>query len=297
MKYICVDAGGTKTRFALYNEDGKVLDQEVLPSCHFMKVGYEGMVEILHEGYSVLKDRNDFSENELILSLGLAGYGREEKIRRSIETALADKFRNQRYVLHNDIEIAMEAAFSGRDGIMLIAGTGSIAFCRHQGKMRRSGGWGYLFGDEGSAYWLGRKLLEVFSKEEDGRLEKSLIYDLLMKHLKLQHGHDLITYVRETLGNRREDIAKLALILYKAASGGDKRALELYDEAAKELASLVIAAGRETTGDVDVAYFGGVFEAKELILDPLRAYLPERFTLNKPEGSPEYGAYLLAKKD
>lgn len=297
MKYICVDAGGTKTRFVLYSEDGKALDQEVLPSCHFMKVGYQGMTEILHQGYKALKERSSLSENELILSLGLAGYGREEKIRRSIEESLGETFRNQRYVLHNDIETAMEGAFSGRDGIMLIAGTGSIAFCRHQGKMRRSGGWGYLFGDEGSAYWLGRKMLEVFSKEEDGRLEKSLLYDLVMEHLELQHGHDLITYVRETLGNRREDIAKLALILYKAASAGDKRALALYDEAAKELAALVIAAGRETPGDLDVAYFGGVFEAKELILVPLRAYLPERFSLKKPEGSPEYGAYLLAKED
>ena len=141
MKYICVDAGGTKTRFVLYSEDGEILDQEVLPSCHFMKVGYQGMTEILHQGYKALKERSSLSENELILSLGLAGYGREEKIRRSIEESLGETFRNQRYVLHNDIETAMEGAFSGRDGIMLIAGTGSIAFCRHQGKMRRSGGW------------------------------------------------------------------------------------------------------------------------------------------------------------
>lgn len=297
MKYICVDAGGTKTSFVLYSEDGEILDQETLPSCHFMKVGFPGMADILHEGCRTLKDRNSSSETEWILSFGLAGYGREEKIRRSIETALADKFRNQRYVLHNDIETAMEGAFSGRDGIMLIAGTGSIAFCRHQGKMKRSGGWGYLFGDEGSAYWLGRKMLEVFAKEEDGRLEKSLIYDLVMEHLKLQHGYDLITYVRETLGNRRDDIAKLALILYKAASSGDKRALTLYDEAAKELAALVIAAGKDAPGYLDVAYFGGVFEAKNIILDPLRAYLPERFCLKKSEGTPEYGAYLLAKRN
>lgn len=213
MNYICVDAGGTKTKFVLYSEEGKILDQEILPSCHFMRVGYEGMTDILEEGFTILKERNAGKDQEFMLSMGLAGYGREERIRENIEIAIRNAFKNIQYVLRNDIETAIEGAFLGEDGIMLVAGTGSIAFCRYQGQMKRSGGWGYLFGDEGSAYWLAKRMLEVFSKEEDGRLIRTQLYDLLMERLNLQHGHDLITFVRETLGNRREDIAKLAEIL------------------------------------------------------------------------------------
>ncbi len=296
MRYICVDGGGTKTKFVLYNEEGVVLDQKVLPSCHFMKVGYEGMAEILEEGFRTLKERNEPNHYDFILSLGIAGYGREEKIRENIEIALSAKFKNQPYVLKNDIETAIEGAFLGQDGIMLIAGTGSIAFCKYESTIRRSGGWGYLFGDEGSAYWLGRKMLEIFSKEDDGRLEKTQIYHLLMERLDLQHGHDLITYVRETLGNRRDEIANLAKILFEAATAGDERALELYEEGAKELAEIVVAAGKGTVGKVDVAVFGGVFEAKEIILEPLRKYLPDRFRLIDPKAPPEYGAFLIAQK-
>lgn len=296
MKYICVDAGGTKTKFVLYSEEGNILDQEILPSCHFMRVGYEGMTEILEEGFKILKERNAEKDQDFMLSMGLAGYGREEIIRENIEIAIRGAFKNELYVLKNDIETAIEGAFLGEDGIMLIAGTGSIAFSRYQGQMKRSGGWGYLFGDEGSAYWLAKRMLEVFSKEEDGRLTKTQMYDLVMERLSLLHGHDLITYVRETLGDRREDIAKLAKILYEAAEMGDPEALKIYDEGAKELAGLVIAAGKDTEGKIEVAVFGGVFEAKELILESLRKYLPDRFLLITPKAPPEYGAFLLAKK-
>lgn len=296
MKYICVDAGGTKTKFVLYSEEGKILDQETLPSCHFMRVGYDGMTEILEEGFNILKERNTENDQEFMLSMGLAGYGREDRIRENIEIAIRNTFKNEQYVLKNDIETAIEGAFLGEDGIMLIAGTGSIAFCKYQGQIRRSGGWGFLFGDEGSAYWLAKRMLEVFSKEDDGRLNKTQIYDLLMKKLNLQHGHDLITYVRETLGNSREHIAKLAEILYEAARMGDLEAVKIYDEGAEELARLIEAAGIDTTSEVEVAVFGGVFEAKELILDPLRKYLPERFRIILPKAPPEYGAFLLAKK-
>lgn len=296
MNYICVDAGGTKTKFVLYSEKGKILDQETLPSCHFMRVGYEGMTEILEEGIKILKERHAEKDQDFMLSMGLAGYGREERIRENIEIAIRDAFKNELYVLKNDIETAIEGAFLGNDGIMLIAGTGSIAYSKHQGKLKRSGGWGYLFGDEGSAYWLAKRMLEVFSKEEDGRLTKTQLYELLMKRLGLLHGHDLITYVRETLGDRREDIAKLAEILYEAALMGDPEALKIYNEGAKELADLVIASGKDTTGKTEVAFFGGVFEAKELILEPLRQYLPERFQLIMPKAPPEYGAFLLVKK-
>ena len=165
MNYICVDAGGTKTKFVLYSEEGKILDQETLPSCHFMRVGYDGMTEILEEGFKILKDRHAEKDQDFMLSMGLAGYGREDRIRENIEIAIRNAFKNEMYVLRNDIETAIEGAFLGGDGIMLIAGTGSIAYSKYKSMLKRSGGWGYLFGDEGSAYWLAKKCLKYSQKK------------------------------------------------------------------------------------------------------------------------------------
>lgn len=295
MNYIGIDAGGTKTLFVLYSDEGSVIDTLTLESCHFMKVGYPRMGEILREGVLTLLRGTGIAKEDVTLSFGLAGYGREEAVRRAIEEILAEKFEGYRMLLQNDIETAIAGAFDGEDGIMLISGTGSISFMKHRGTLKRAGGWGYNLGDEGSAYDLAKKMLNVFTKEDDGRLEKTVLYELIMKKLSLKEPYDLISYLGNTLGNRRDEIAKLATILYEAALQNDKEAIRIYDEAAQELASLVNALAKDIDADVSLALYGGVFNAEELIIGPLRKYLLKNISIVDPANPPEYGAYLLAK--
>lgn len=296
MHYIGIDAGGTKTLFALYDEQGNLLDTKVLGSCHFMKVGFEKMGGILKEGVSFLQEKNDLKPDDITISFGLAGYGREESVRKAIEAALHIEFRGYKYLLHNDVETALVGAFEGEDGIMLIAGTGSIAYLKQGETKKRAGGFGYLLGDEGSAYDLAKKMLNAFTREDDGRLEKTALYDLLMERLSLEKPYDLISYISETLGNKRDEIAKLASILYEAALLGDPEAIRIYREAAIELASLANALAKDVDGIVDMACFGGVFKAGDFILSPLKESLAENINLIKPKFPPEYGAYLIARK-
>lgn len=295
MHYIGIDAGGTKTLFVLYSDEGSILDTLTLESCHFMKVGYPRMGEILKEGVLKLLRGTGILKEDVTLSFGLAGYGREEGVRRAIEEVLADTFEGFRIHLHNDIETAIEGAFTGDDGIMLISGTGSISFMKHQGILKRAGGWGYNLGDEGSAYFLAKKMLNVFTKEDDGRLEKTVLYDLLMRELSLKEPYDLISYLGNTLGNRRDEIAKLATILYEAALQGDAEAIRIYEEAGRELASLVNALAKDIGSDVRLALYGGVFNAGDLIMVPLKKHLLKHVSIVVPAYPPEYGAYLLAK--
>lgn len=296
MTYIGIDAGGTKTSFILYDYNGIKMDQIVLGSCHFMKVGFDKMSDILMEGVTLLINRNNINHKAPVLSFGLAGYGREETVRIKIEATLRKTFSEFDYVLYNDIETAAEGAFLGSDGIMLIAGTGSIAFLKDRGKIVRSGGWGYLFGDEGSAYWLAMKMMGIFSKQDDGRRKRTFLHSHIKESLKLSQGYELISYVKNTLGNRRDEVASLAKLLYGAALKGDIDAIGIYEDAARELAELVLAVSRDLTSPTEVAVFGGVFNANKVILDPLRTFLPEKYNIINPKASPEYGAYLLAKK-
>lgn len=296
MHYIGIDAGGTKTLFALYEEQGNLLDTITLGSCHFMKVGFTQMGKILKQGVRLLLEKNGLTPEDVTLSFGLAGYGREEGVRKAIEDALCAEFAGYRYLLHNDVETALAGAFEGGDGIMLIAGTGSIAYMKHGDIHKRAGGFGYLLGDEGSAYDLSKKMLNTFTREEDGRLEKTVLYDLLMERLSLKEPYDIISYVSETLGNKRDEIAKLAPLLHEAVLLGDPEAIRIYQEAALELAALVNTLAKDIDETIGVACFGGVFKAGETILNPLKNYLADHVQLIKPMFPPEYGAYLLAKK-
>lgn len=296
MYIIGVDAGGTKTLLALYDQDGNKLNETVMESCHYMRVGASGMGRILKEGVNTLCQKQGISPRDIVLSLGLAGYGREEKVRRMLEEALKAAFPETKLILHNDVETALEGAFLGGDGLMLISGTGSIAFLKQGNEVKRCGGWGYAFGDEGSAYWIAKKLLEVFAKEDDGRLEKTALHGLLLERLNLSQGADLITYVMKDLQNDRNQLAKLAVLAGEAAALGDPLALLIYEEAAKELAALANTLVKGIEKSVPLAVYGGVFQAGNWILKPLKANLSENLHLMEPKAPPEYGAYLLAKK-
>ncbi len=296
MYYIGVDGGGTKTLLALYTESGEKIYETIKESLHFMKVGFFPMANGLREAVDTIMEKFQIPKEDMVISLGLAGYGREAQVREKMENALKTSFHDLTYVLHNDIEIALEGAFLGEDGIMLVAGTGSIVFMKQEGETERCGGWGYALGDEGSGYWLAKKMLEVFTKQDDGRLEKTLLHGLVMKTLNLDQGHDIISYVMNTLGNERNQVASLSKILYQAAGEGDPYSLSLFESAAKELAELILAVSKERKGPFQVATFGGVFKAGDFVLDPLRKALSKEYTLISPKASPEYGAYLLGKK-
>lgn len=296
MYYIGIDAGGTKTSFSLYTESGELVENIRRPSCHFMKVGYEKMTEILLEGVMSLMENHKIDLGEVVISFGLAGYGRDIEIRRSMDQALSEKFKGFHYCVYNDVEAALSGAFNGEQGIILIAGTGSIAYAMNGKEMIRAGGFGYAIGDEGSAYWIGKRMLETVTKMEDGRIEKTILYHHILERLSLQNGFELIGYVMNTLRNERDKIASLAKYLYEAAQLGDLAAISIYKDAARELSELVKAVSKDASEDKKVAYYGGVFKSGDFILQPLKEYLGPAYLLMEPMETPEFGAYILAQR-
>lgn len=291
MSIIAIDVGGTKSRFALYDLDGRVLVGFETPSLHPLQVGYQEMAEGLRKAVNEIIAKSN--EKIELISFGLAGYGQDSTVRKEIEKAIKDNF-SEKHIIHNDVECALMASLHQADGIMLVAGTGSIGLRSLNHQTQRSGGWGYLIGDEGSAYWIGRSVLSHFSKMADGRLDKTELYDVVMDALVLDEASDIISTLYKH-PNHKQAIASLAKAANLACEKGDTYANNIFEDAAYELAQIVKSLAYESPSSIPVRCVGGVFEAGELVLNPLKKHLGELYEVELSDNPPIYGAYLYAK--
>lgn len=291
MKYIGIDGGGTKTKFVLYDENGNIMHEIVNQSVHILTQSEEICIDILRKNVLALD-----SSKQAIIIAGLAGYGNQKELRHQIENICKKAFDGYQYLLYNDVQIALMGALAGQDGIVVIAGTGSIAFSYVAGQSKRCGGWGYQLGDEGSAYWIGCQLLQKYCQQVDGRLPRTLLYHMVKEYCGLMNDYDMIQY-RHRMENERKVIAHLAKLNYELAKQNDPYALQIYQDAAHHLASLIWPLAKDFKYSFILSYIGGVFLAKDYILKPLKKELSAlQVQIQSPIFPPEYGAYLLGKE-
>ncbi|MGX7108875.1 N-acetylglucosamine kinase [Facklamia miroungae] len=295
MYFICVDGGGTKTQFALYSNWGTQIDVKTLPTCHILQTTEEKAIKILQQGIFLLLKGREINESDLVLSLGLGGYGSSNnrgKIEKIVQLVTQNRYP---YFLTNDAEIALLGAHNGQRGAILIAGTGSICLFFDGEHTIRSGGWGYLFGDEGSAFWIGQKMLNRFAKEADNRTAKTEIYTYLMRKYQLTNPHDILDELISTNKNSRTIIGNLAKDVVSMANQGSQESVEIIKDAAAELASLV----NESLSDYDsvnLAIYGGLWKAGEILLNYFSESLDSHIKVCEPKGDACRGAFIYAKK-
>ena len=205
--------------------------------------------------------------------VGAAGAGRAQE-QTELEAALVEAGVARRVRVLADGEVALATAFGAGPGILVNAGTGSIAYARDPaGELHRAGGYGWQLGDEGGGYWLGRRALDVAARSHDGRGEGSTLLARLLGALGLQHFDDL---VRWTATATPAQMAALAPHVLNAAREGEGVARRAVDDAARELVELtdVLARHFPGTGPVPVAIAGGLL----LPQSPLTAAFRERLT-------------------
>lgn len=232
--------------------------------------------------------------------LGLAGSDREEN--RKIlhdwasERQLADKFR----VVNDALPIIAAGSPDGW-GIGLISGTGSLCFGQTpDGRSTRSGGWGYLFGDEGSAYGLAVAGLRAAAKAADGRGPQTQVLEGYLRALDIHEPADLVSSVYPFAGDRAK-IASLATVVTEAAATDDAVATQILDDGARELAVMVQAVAKKL--DLDSAPFplaltGGVLCANEALRSRLKSHLQQLGLMSTPVAivdQPVAGAVKLAQ--
>ena len=260
---IVVDAGGTTSKFAIFR-DGKLVNKIKLPSSHILQVGREKMLETLAQGIEEVKLDRHFK-----IVFGLAGFGSDQKIRDEIKNAIKDRFSLYDYYLTNDVELAYYSEFGRKTGILLILGTGSIAYKYENNEFIRTGGWGYKIGDEASGYDLGMKLIKEFTKEADNRREKTELYYLLKEYFSLGNDYDMILRVQNM---DRTQIASLSGLVFDLYKKDNKKAKEIIASMILEIVELVKALDFEKVKKV--ALFGGLTKSniglEKLIKNKLR---------------------------
>ncbi|NPV87298.1 MAG: hypothetical protein HPY45_14970 [Anaerolineae bacterium] len=197
-----------------------------------------------------------------------------------------------------DVIAAHSGALAGEAGIVVLAGTGSVAYgVSPRGTTARAGGWGAILGDEGAGYVIGLQALRRAAKASDGRGEATRLTQWAAGHLGYP---DLMALNQALLAGSigRTQIASLTPLVARAAREGDAVAQQIFARAGEDLAQCVLAVARRLEWrDPSVSFAGGVFAAGEVILQPFRralsAALPQARLL-PPRYPPLLGAALLA---
>ena len=302
--YLGVDGGGSKTRFLLIDEEGKVLGTHTEGSAYHLEIGLETLEAMLVRGIgSTLQQARMRPAGLTFAFLGLPAYGEDRSLQARLDAAPAAALPAGRYRCGNDMVCGWAGALAGAEGINIVAGTGSIAYGEYAGRNARAGGWGELFSDEASAYWLAREGLRLFSRMSDGRSPRGALHALVRRHFALEEDLDLCAAIYGKSVSQRSQLAQLSRLVAEAASGGDPAARALFGQAVTELADIVDAVRDQLRVpaelDLPLSYSGGLFQLRELLLEPFEAALAaraRRYRLSAARLPPDAGAALQAAR-
>lgn len=222
--------------------------------------------------------------------LGLPCHGEIAAVSARQVAVVADLFGPQAVVM-NDVAVAFHGALAGEAGVLVLAGTGSMTWARGPSGTHRVGGWGHLFGDEGSAHWIGRAALALASQHLDGRKPPSGFAHGLLREMGVA-AEDLLgwTYGQDT----RAGLASVAALVSRLADAGMIEAVALMTEAAGHLALAAQTAARLAGLDAPLrwSFAGGVMQDATLMAGLMVALGPPARPVLPPVG----GAALAAAK-
>lgn len=297
---IGVDGGGTKTEYVILDYSGNIIGRTKGESTNYQVIGGRKVKEELLRGFTKLMNDTNVSSNKIDhIFLGLAGAGRESD-RKEITALFSDTEFAKKITVDSDATAALAGAFGTDPGIIIISGTGAICFGKNsEGKIVRSGGWGYLLGDEGSGYFIGREAIIAVLKDLDGRGEKTKLRNRLEKHFNLNSIDQIIPQIYQNKIDRVA-IADLAPIVFEQAHQGDAIAEEIIRRAGKELGILAKAVAQRLNfenDEIKVALIGSIFKQKEMLVNDISKELYEiswNIEIADPMFAPQYGAALLA---
>jgi N-acetylglucosamine kinase-like BadF-type ATPase len=273
-----IDGGGTKTVawLAVRSSDREpsVVGRGSAGPANPQAVGFEKAVGNLNLAVDGAFGEAGVRPAEVTAAvLGLAGSDRDEN-RQVLERWAGGRRLAGRFRVVNDALPVLAAGSPEGWGVALISGTGSFAFGQDRGgRSTRAGGWGFLFGDEGSGYAIALAGLQAAAKSADGRGPATQLLEAVLSRLELEKPQDLISAVYPLAADRAA-IASLAGLVTGTADAGDAAARQILDEAAAELAATVAAVARNlgfSRGPFPLALSGGVLLGSESLRERLCA--------------------------
>jgi len=296
MIFLGIDVGGSHTTVVVGDKTGQLVARADGPGAAMRPGGAEASAAVIADVSRRAAAAAKVTLPADAAMVGAAGAGREQE-QQELATALIAAQVARRVRVAGDSEIGLAAAFGEGPGILLNAGTGSIAFARSPDThLHRAGGYGWQLGDEGGGYWLGRRALASAARSTDDPDESSTLLERLLVALGLRHFDDLI---RWTATATPAQIAALAPHVLNAALEGEKGAQQTVWEAAVELARLVGVLARHFPGTepIAVATAGGLLRRGSPLFKALHDVLmnktPRARLVDGPVDAPA-GAVRLA---
>lgn len=297
MHVLGIDAGGSKTVALLATTDGTVVAEGRAGGANLRTHGELAVEKTLHDVIEAVLPEG--AVHPAAVCLGIAGVDRQDDARviRGVMRRLG--FR-ERTLIVNDALIALVAGAGRPTGLVIVAGTGSIAYgVNASAQAARSGGWGPVLADEGSGYWIGRRALVAIMRQADGRGPRTQLTPMVLAHLGLERADELVQEIYEG-PERRQLVTTLGPLVAEARDRGDIVAADILGAAADELVqaarSVVTRLGMR--GDVfETVLAGGMFRSIPWLAEDVSARLREvapRATARLLAAEPAAGAVALA---
>ena len=302
---IGIEGGGTKTTAVLCALDGIILSEAQGGPSNFHMVGIEKAANTLLELIQTCCHSVGCSVSQIgAVVAGLAGAGRTLDQQRIMDQVLESARKTgialEKISIESDARIALEGAFSGKQGIVVISGTGSIVFGKDErNNVFRAGGWGRFIGDEGSGYAIGREAFRAVTKVIDGYGKKTKLVKLFDEKFGLGTQDAIIHAVYE----EKFDLASVMPVVLQAALMGDTVAKKILVHACVDLVEVIdtvlmqMNKGRKSIAKYPLAFVGSVLMNDNFYSRKLRSALKREIplvSLRHAESSPVVGAALMA---
>jgi len=240
---IALDGGATKTDLAIADINGNVLSLGKGGPSNITIVGVEGLKRSISEAYknALSKIRARLPRAEILVAC-LAGVGGPKRRKLALEVLLElnkELEMAKRVILEPDVIAALMSVTLGKEGVVVISGTGSIVFgVNEQGIKVRVGGWGYLIDDEGSAFYIGREAIRIALKFEEGRIKDKRFVEEILRYLNVDTVEEIVDLI--ALGHIGvREIASLAPVVVELAEEGNGQAKKIITKAVSELVEMV----------------------------------------------------------
>jgi len=280
LKYVIgIDGGGTKTKLLLTDTVGNLIIQKEGGSSNINDVGIESVKNVLNElALSSVEEAGESQSNCVSLCIGLAGAGRAVE-KEAVNAVLRQAGFDCTMYVTDDAETALYGGLDGNAGIIVISGTGSICLGRNdKGEKYRCGGWGYIIGDEGSGYEIGKSILTAIVRGYDGRVPQTALAETVLKHLKLSSPEDLVNYVyRSNVG--KKDIASLSVFIDAGCDMQDDASQRIIKHCARELYLMILTVIRKLgfSNGFDICTGGGALDGSRYLKESLTNLIKQSY--------------------
>ncbi|MBM7601907.1 N-acetylglucosamine kinase-like BadF-type ATPase [Virgibacillus halotolerans] len=300
---IGIDGGGTKTVAILADSDGTIIASATAGPTNPNVVPKK---DLQHTFETLLKrletQEPDPYKKATLLFAGISGAGIKQSRTDLIHILTGLVSTRITVQVESDTINALYSGTFGEPGIVQIAGTGSITYgINNQSEHDRVGGWGYLFGDEGSGFDIGRQGIMSVLKSDDGRGEETILTTMLYTYFNVMEARALIQKIY-TASSPKNEISPLSRIVFSAYKKGDLVASKIIDNVIGELSASILTLYRklfDTQEVVKVVLCGGVFNEEDILPKLIKAELNDfkQISIHVPEmppvGGSIIGSYLM----